>query len=117
MSLTPRGVIQSLAAFDSAARHKPAIHISVADEQHLIILNHHYTHAQRERTKEEAIDSIRQINQPHHLTVAENGMRLVEFFQSFDFFLRKFDVQRGDGLIQVFHFARANDRRGDVRFV
>ena len=77
----------------------------MADEQHLIVLNHHHTHAQREGTKEEAIDSMCQIKQPHHLTVTENRMRLIKFFQSLDFFLRKFDVQRGNGLIQVFHFA------------
>lgn len=44
-------------------------------------------------------------------------MRLVEFFQRFDFVGGEFDGQGGDGVVEVVRFGGADDRRGDNGFV
>src|SRR5262245_48382469 len=44
-------------------------------------------------------------------------MWFVLLFKLFYFIIREFDVERGDGLIKMFHFGCADDRRRDMRLV
>ena len=66
MGLAPRSLIECFTAFDTAAGHEPAIHIGLADKQYALLIDHHHTHAQRQRAKQETVDSECQIKQARH---------------------------------------------------
>ena len=44
----------------------------------------------------------------------QDGMRFVRLFELLDFLGGKLDVEGGDGLIEVIHFGRADDRTVDI---
>src|SRR5262245_26575505 len=44
-------------------------------------------------------------------------MWFVLLFKQLYFLIREFDIKRGDGLIEMFHFGRTDDRCCDIRLV
>lgn len=48
--------------------------------------------------------------------MSEHRVRFVGFFEALDFLLGQFDVERGDGLIEMFHFCGTDNGGRDVGF-